>query len=416
MSDCGCDDSQAPGSGLLSVAQAIEQLLAAAPRQTALIQLPLEEALGLVLAQDQHSAVNVPPADNSAMDGYAVNTEILQQQGNCLPVVQRIPAGAVAEPLVAPGVARIFTGAEVPPGADAVVMQEDCEVEGELVRFPEAVRVGQNIRPMGDDIRQGELIVEAGVKLTPQLLSLMASVGIAKVTVFKPLTIAILSTGDELVEPGNRLAPGQIYNSNRYALAGLVKSFGMEVLDLGIVEDTRAATEAALRKAASVADCIITTGGVSVGEEDHVKPVVEQLGELHLWKIAIKPGKPLAYGEVLGKPIIGLPGNPVSAFVTFVLFGRPYLLKYQGARDILPRELALIADFEVTKASNRTQYLRARALPDDQGAVRVTVYDNQSSGVMSSTCWANGFAIVPPETKIKRGDRVKFLDYAELLH
>lgn len=416
MSGCsGCDSQPAGAKGLMPVEQALEQLLAAAPRQTETKRVRLEDALGLILAEDQIAKVNVPPADNSAMDGYAIHTDSLAE-GNSLPMVQRIPAGAVPQPLQPGGTARIFTGAEVPEGANAVVMQEDCRVEGDRIIFPEDVRPGQNVRPLGDDIKAGEQIVEAGIKLTPQFLSQMASVGIAEVEVYKPLCIAILSTGDELVEPGNELGSGQIYNSNRYALAGLVKSLGMEVLDLGIVGDTREETEAALRKAAAEADCIVTTGGVSVGEEDHVKPIVEKLGQLHLWKISIKPGKPLAFGEVLGTPIIGLPGNPVSAFVTFVLLGRPYLLKYQGANELLPKEMTMVADFETGKTSNRKQYLRARVSNNEQGEALVSVYDNQSSGVMSSTCWANGFAVIPPDTLVKRGDRIRFLHYAELLH
>ncbi len=417
MSGCsGCDTQPAGAKELMPIEQALDRLLAAAPIKDEAVRVKLEDALGLILAEDQLSAVDVPPADNSAMDGYAVNLANLKSAGLKLPVVQRIPAGAVPQPLANNGAARIFTGAEVPEGADAVVMQEECQLVGDEVVFPENVILGQNIRPLGDDIKKGELIVSAGAKLTPQLLSLIASVGIAEVPVVKPLRVAILSTGDELVEPGNVLGPGQIYNSNRFALAGLVKSLGMEVLDLGIVADTREATERALRQAAEQADCIVTTGGVSVGEEDHVKPVVEMLGQLHLWKISIKPGKPLAFGEVLGTPIIGLPGNPVSAFVTFVLLGRPFLLKCQGATEIYPREMLVIADFEVTKKSNRQQYLRARVRNSDQGESLVTVYDNQSSGVMSSTCWADGFAIVPPGHTIKRGEKVAYIAYAELLN
>ncbi len=416
MSGCsGCDTQPAGAGQLMPIEQALEQLLAAAPIKKETMTVRLEDALGLILAEDQHSTVNVPPADNSAMDGYAVNLQGLKSAGLKLPVVQRIPAGAVPEPISSDGAARIFTGAEVPEGADAVVMQEECQLEGDAVRFPADVRLGQNIRPMGDDIRQGELIVSAGAKLTPQLLSLIASVGIAEVPVVKPMRIAILSTGDELVEPGNNLGSGQIYNSNRFALGGLVRSLGMEVMDMGIVADTREATEEALRKAAAEADCIVTTGGVSVGEEDHVKPVVEQLGQLHLWKISIKPGKPLAFGEVLGTPIIGLPGNPVSAFVTFVLLGRPFMLKCQGATQLYPREMIMVADFEVNKTSNRKQYLRAQVHNSEQGESLVSVYDNQSSGVMSSTCWANGFAIVPPGETVKRGDKISFIPYAELL-
>ena len=403
------------GAKLMPMDDALEMFLKAVPGFDAKEYVPISSALGRVLATDQVANIDVPPADNSAMDGYAVNTKSLEKNNYSLVLSQRIPAGYASKSLVLDTAARIFTGAEVPEGADAVVMQEKCELDGDAVCFPKGVRIGQNIRRCGQDVSRGVTIVPAGTRLQPQHLGLLASVGISEIPVFKPLKVAVLSTGDELVEPGDECDAGQIYNSNRYALIGLIGALGMEFVDLGIVEDTLEATKAALCKAAKLADCIITSGGVSVGEEDHVKPAVEQLGTLSLWKIAIKPGKPVAFGEVLGVPLIGLPGNPVATFVTFCLLARPFLLKYQRALNYLPQSMVMKADFEVKKASIRREYLRAQVITARGGDSRVKIFDNQSSGVLTSTCWAHGFAVVPANTVVNKGDNVEFLHYSELL-
>jgi molybdopterin molybdotransferase len=400
----------------LSVTDALSKLLATVPAFDATEKVELGSALGRVLADNLVSGINVPPADNSAMDGYAVNTRSLEANDYRLSVSQRVAAGYTPEPLAPNSAARIFTGAEVPEGADAVVMQEQCTLHGNMVHLPTSVKAGQNIRRGGQDIQSGAEILSQGIRLQPQHLGLIASIGIRHVPVFKRLKVAVLSTGDELLEPGEPASPGKIYNSNRYALSGLIGALGMEFVDLGIVADTAQATEAALRQAASEADCIITSGGVSVGEEDHVKPAIERLGKLDLWKVAIKPGKPIALGEVLGVPLIGLPGNPVSAFVTFCLFARPFLLKYQGVKNILPRAGRFKADFEKNNRSIRTEYLRAQLVTGDDGDTLVRIFENQSSGVLTSTCWAHGFAILPPEETISRGESIEFLHYAELLN
>ncbi len=400
----------------LSVTDALSRLLDAVPGFDAQENTQLQDSYGRVVAHDLVSGINVPPADNSAMDGYALNTGSLEANNYCLPISQRVPAGYMPKPLVPDSTARIFTGAGIPDGADAVVMQEQCSLQGNRVLFPAKVRAGQNIRRCGQDVQQGSVVASKGTRLKPQHMGLIASVGIKNVPVIKRLRVAVLSTGDELVEPGEPCGPGRIYNSNRYALIGLIHALGMELVDLGVVEDTAQATEQALRKAAGMADCIITTGGVSVGEEDHVKPAIERLGKLDQWKIAIKPGKPVALGEVLGVPLIGLPGNPVSTFVTFCLFARPFLLKYQQVKDYSPQAMRVRAGFEIKNRSVRTEYLRARVITGESGESCARIFDNQSSGVLTSTCWAHGFAVVPPEASICQGDNIEFLHYSELLY
>lgn len=403
-------------SGLMTMEQALSRLLdqAASPGETTLVAL--KSSLGRVLSEPLRSKIRVPPADNSAMDGYAINRADLHSGQTSLPVSQRIPAGVVPQPLQPGTAARIFTGAPIPIGADAVVMQEQCLVNDDgSVQLPETVKSGENIRRTGQDIDAGAVILPAGIRIQPQHMGLIASVGIAQVPVYKPLRVAVLSTGDELLEPGAPEEPGKIYNSNRYMLAGLIQGLGMECIDCGVVKDTREATEAALREAAANADCIISSGGVSVGEEDHIKPAVEKLGQLDLWKVAIKPGKPLALGKVLGTPIIGLPGNPVSVFVTFCLFARPYLLKSQGASNFMPQLMQVTAAFNMAKAGTRKQYLRAQLQTNDAGELSANIFANQSSGVLSSTCWANGLVVVSPGQVVCSGDRLPFLHYAELV-
>lgn len=402
--------------GLQPVEQAIQTLLAAARPVSEIEQVALESALGRVLAADQISGVNVPPQDNSAMDGYALCCADLQPGvETSLRIRQRIPAGVAPQPLESGTAARIFTGAEVPAGADAVVMQENTREEGGGVVFPASVTEGDNIRRQGQDITEGSVVLTAGRRLLPQDLGLLASVGVHQVPVYRRLKVAVFSTGDELVEPGQPLQPGQIYNSNRYTLSGLLEKLSVEFIDLGIVEDTPEATESTLRKAAEVADCIITSGGVSVGEEDHVKSCVEKLGAIELWKLAIKPGKPLAFGQVLGKPFIGLPGNPASVFVTFLIAARPFLLRSQGAENVSAPTVSVAAGFARNKPAKRQEYLRARLVSDEQGVLKVELAGNQSSGVLSTASYGDGLVVHRLGETIASGDAVDFMPFNGVL-
>ncbi|MFE8071196.1 molybdopterin molybdotransferase MoeA [Marinobacteraceae bacterium S3BR75-40.1] len=399
-------------SALIPVEEALEQILAAAHPGPAVETVSLDQARGRVLAETVTSPLAVPGADNSAVDGYAVHTDDLADTAT-LPISQRIPAGQPAQPLTRGTAARIFTGAEVPAGANAVVMQENTEVSGDQVEIRQTVEAGQNIRPRGQDLTEGAEVLRTGARLRPQELGLLASVGRAELSVYRRLRIAILTTGDELVDPGQPLQPGQIYNTNRYTLKALIESLGMEAVDCGDVADTAEATREALEKAAQC-DVIVTSGGVSVGEEDHVRAAIEQLGTLNLWRLAIKPGKPLAFGQVGDTPVIGLPGNPAAVFVTFQLVVRPFLLKTQGARHhITAPGYWLPIRFEVAKANRRREFMRVR--PEELGGeVGLVAHPNQSSGILSSACWAEGLAVIPENTTLKFGDLVQYLPFAEL--
>lgn len=391
---------------LLPVEEALARILADACPRADTLDLPLIAALGHVLAEPVIATLAVPGEDNSAMDGYALRAA---EAARPLPVSQRIPAGAPGTELAPGTAARIFTGAPVPSGADAVVMQENCvEAEG-LVTISGEVSPGQNIRPRGQDIAEGATVLATGRVLRPQDLGLLASMGLHQVKVLRPLRVAVLSTGDELVEPGSApLRAGQLYNSNRYTLAALLRSLNMEVVDGGIVPDDAQATATALQEAAQLADCVITSGGVSVGEEDHVKAQVERLGELDLWKLAIKPGKPLAYGRIGETPFIGLPGNPTSVFVTFCLIARPYLRKMQGITEPDPPRLQARAAFSVTKPGLRQEYLRVTVENTADGLV-ARRFANQSSGVLSSVSHCNALAVIPPQTRVSEDDFVEVL-------
>ncbi|MGD8689692.1 MAG: molybdopterin molybdotransferase MoeA [Gammaproteobacteria bacterium] len=397
----------------LDVGTATQRLLSATTALDAIEQIPLTAALRRVLAADQRAAIDVPGHDNSAMDGYALNSGDLDTHGRRLRISQRIPAGSTPGPLEPGTAARIFTGAPLPPGADTVVMQENCRQDGEEVVLPEVVGRGDHVRRAGEDIARGDIVLARGTRLAPPHIGLLASLGLETVPVVRRPCVAVISTGDELVEPGHALAAGQIFNSNRYLLNALLHSLGCDVVDLGRVGDKLPATVAALERAGGGADLVLSSGGVSVGEEDHVRAAVEQLGSLELWRINIKPGKPVAYGRVGNTPFLGLPGNPVSAFVTFCLFARPILLKLMGAAEVLPAVWRAPADFARPVSGARVEYTRARLNPGRTGRV-VSLYPQQGSGVLSSAAWANALAIIPPRSAIRPGDMLDVLPFCEL--
>jgi molybdopterin molybdotransferase len=373
--------------------------------------VPLSEALGCILAENQLAHMAVPADDNSAMDGYAVRHRDCERDDCLLPLSQTIAAGHPGQPLLANTAARIFTGAPIPAGADAVVMQENTERAGNSVRVLQAPKPGENIRKAGHDIALGSEILRAGHRLQPQDLGLLASLGIVEVKVLRPLTVAIINTGDEVVAQGQPLRPGQLYDSNSFTLAGLLQALGMKVKKFGIVADNLADTEAALARAAAEADCIITTGGVSVGEADYVKQAVDKQGVLSLWKLAIKPGKPFSFGHVGAKPFFGLPGNPVAVFVTFVALVRPFLLKMQGATRVVEPVQKVRAGFSVNEAGSRQEYLRVRLLAGDDGWPTARLFPDQSSSVLTSLSWADGLAIVPIGSVVQPGQWLEYLSF-----
>jgi molybdopterin molybdotransferase len=396
--------------GLLTVDEALAQLMAGAKPVVEVEQVPTMEAAGRVLAQAQNSTMDVPPMDNSAMDGYAVRLSDLSAPEKKLKIAQRIAAGSVGKPLEPGTAARIFTGAPVPPGADAIVMQEHCSVSGDSVAIKNSPKKGEWIRLTGSDIRKGGTVLTAGKRLLPQDTGLAASVGIKTLPVFRKVRLGLFFTGDELVMPGDPLPPGRIYNSNRFTLNGLAAAFGCEVRDYGIVPDKLDATRDVLRRAAAENDIIVTSGGVSVGDEDHVKPAVEAEGSLLMWKIAMKPGRPLAFGKIKNSFFIGLPGNPVSSFVTFLIFVRPFLLKTQGQVEVAPRAVDARADFDWPEPDARREFLRVKW--NAQGGLEL--YPTQDSAVLTSTAWADGLVDNPAGGAIRKGERVRFLPYSEL--
>jgi molybdopterin molybdotransferase len=392
--------------GLLSVDEALARLLAEAKPVAEVEDIPTLDATNRILARPQTSTMNVPPMDNSAMDGYAVRVA----DGPRLQMAQKIMAGSVGEPLVAGTAARIFTGAPIPPGADAVIMQENTTTEGNQVILKTSPQPGDWIRRAGSDVKKGGEILPAGKRLLPQDTGLAASVGISTLPVFRKIRLGLFFTGDELVMPGEALAPGRIYNSNRFTLRGLGELFGCELRDYGIVPDSLEATREVLRRAAAECDVIVTSGGVSVGDADFVKPAVEAEGKLLMWRIAMKPGRPLAFGSVQKAFFIGLPGNPVSSFVTFLVFVRPFLLRTQGLTAIHPRSIAARADFEWLEPDARREFLRVKW--NAQGGL--DLYPTQDSAVLTSTSWAHGLVDNPAAQPIRKGELVRFLPYSEL--
>ena len=417
---------------LKSLDDALAQLLTQAELQLGTEPISTFEADGRVLAQDAVSALQVPPHDNSSMDGYALRCMDVSHSGVALPLTQRIAAGASGSPLQSGSVARIFTGAPIPAGADAVVMQEDCELvsgtsEAGVVRINTIPKPGQWIRRAGEDVSRGAIVLPKGKRLSPADIGLAASIGLATLTVAARPRVALFSTGDELVMPGDvapqDMKPGAIYNSNRFFLRALLQRLGCNVTDFGIVPDRREATLEALREASKHHDLILTSGGVSVGEEDHIKPAVEALGELNLWQIAMKPGKPFAYGRIGGRVeervgtqergahFIGLPGNPVSSFVTFLLLVRPFLLRLQGVADVALKSSPLPAHFNWPKPDKRREFLRVRR----NAAGALDLFPNQSSGVLTSAVWADGLVDLPSGQTVAHGDPVRFIALSDLL-
>ena len=407
---------------LLPLDEALQRLAegAAPHRITETETVSTFDGLGRVLAAGVVSRLDVPPADNTSMDGYAMRAADVPAPGTLLPVSQRIPAGVVGTPLQPGTSARVFTGAPLPTGADAVVMQEHCEaVPGEglgAVRVHEVPTAGQWVRRRGEDVQCDAVVLAPGLRLTPQALGLAASVGSATLTVLRRPRVALFSTGDELVMPGEPLKPGAIYNSNRFTLRALFQAAGCEVGDLGIVPDRLDATREALRRAAQDHDLVVTSGGVSVGEEDHLRPAVEAEGTLQHWQLAIKPGKPLAFGSVRRSDgsaalFVGLPGNPVSSFITALLCARTVLRALQGQPAALPAALPLRADFDWPKPDRRREFLRVRL--NEAGGLEL--FDNQGSGVLTSVVWADGLADNPPGQAIRRGATVRFLPMSALI-
>jgi len=400
---------------MLSVQEALDQLLSHATPITQADSVGTLAAAGRVLAESIHAGIDVPPADNAAMDGYALRSQEYRP-GTLLPVGQRVAAGALAIPLAPGSAARIFTGAPLPQGADTVVMQEHCRVEADGVAFLRQPAPGEHVRRRGEDIRAGSVLLAAGARLRPQELAYAAAAGLAKLHVVRRPRVAMLFTGAELAMPGGPLAPGQIYNANRYALGALLHALGCETTDFGIVPDRLDATRATLREAAAGHDLVISSGGVSVGEEDHVKAAVSAEGTLEVWKVAMKPGKPLAFGA-LRRPsggsahFIGLPGNPVASFVAFVQFARPFILRMQGVARAQQPALPMRAGFARAHPDARTEFLRVRVgaggLLEPVGA--------QGSALLHSLVQADGLAVRAPGRAIAHGDFVPYLPFAELL-
>ena len=402
---------------LMSADDALSFLIDSASVTAMTEAVSLDDSLGRILASDIHSTINVPGFDNSAMDGYTIALKDSQvaQENLSFDVVDRIAAGSTGNDLKIGNAARIFTGAPIPNGANTVVMQEECTLSEDKsqITVKRAIDLNENIRPTGNDILKDNVILSSGRQIKPQDISLAASVGVGELVVFKKIKVGVFFTGDELVEPGNFLTPGKIYNSNRYALVALLKQVGCDVINLGNIEDKLDATCEALEALESQCDLIMTTGGVSVGEEDHVKPAVEKLGELNLWKIRMKPGKPLAYGKVKQTPFIGLPGNPVSSFVTFCIFSLPFIKKMQGNSNYESKILKVKTNFDCKRAKPRREYARVR-IDHSTETPLANLFPKQGSDVMSSVVWADGIIEIPENTTFETGTILNYYSMSEL--
>jgi molybdopterin molybdotransferase len=411
------DDCFAVAGTLLTAPAALDLIAARVMRVTEPERVPLREARGRVLASDVVAARDVPPHDNAAMDGYAVCAHDLDSgRETRLAVTGRVTAGhPLARPVGRGEAIRIFTGAAMPTGPDTVVMQEDCQLEGDTVIVPAGIAPGANCRHRGEDIRAGSAILRCGSRLRPQDIGLAASVGETTLEVSRRLRVALFSTGDEVREPGETLQPGCLYDSNRYTVSALLERLGASVTDLGILQDDAAAISEALARAAEPHDLIITSGGVSVGEEDHVKTVVQQLGQLHLWRVAIKPGKPIALGQIKGVPFVGLPGNPVAVMVTFLRLVRPLVLRLMGCEHVDPVVYRVRAGFEHQKKPNRREWVRVRLERDDAHELVARKFPREGAGILSSVVAADGLVELAEDvTEVERGTMVDFLPFTEL--
>ena len=411
------DDCFAHGGKLMTTAEALALLADKAVAITEPEAVPLGEALGRILAEDITAAHDVPPQNNSAVDGYAVYFDDLDPEAETrLPLGARIAAGHPSDTPVPRGTAaRIFTGAQMPPGPDTVMMQEDCREEDGAVVVSPGIKRGANRRLRGEDITAGARVLEAGLRLRPQDLGQAAAAGCRELLVSARLRVALFSTGDELREPGQALDPGAIYDSNRFTLIGLLKGLGCQVRDLGILADDPAAVETALRQAAAEHDLLMTSGGVSVGEEDHVKQVVEALGHLHLWRLAIKPGRPIAFGQVGTVPFVGLPGNPVAVMVTFMNLVRPMILGLMGARAPAPQRFPVRSGFGHRKKKDRREWLRVRLEGDGEGGWIAQKFPREGAGILSSMVESDGLVELPEDvTELAPGTLVDFLPFSEV--
>lgn len=412
------DDCFAPGARFMTTDEALARIRALAQPVTGTETVPLAEAAGRILAADVVADMDVPPHDNSAVDGYLVYFDDLDPARETrLAIAGRRAAGDAPGEAPPRGAAlRVFTGAALPAGPDTVVMQEDCRREGDTVVVPPGIGRGANLRRAGEDVRAGATILRAGHRLRPQDLGLAAAVGRAALAVRARLRVAIFSTGDELREPGAALGPGAIYDANRYVLGALLAAQGCAVTDLGILRDDAAEVRGALAAAARDHDLLFTSGGVSVGEEDHVKAAVEAEGALHFWRLAIKPGRPLALGRVGATPFVGLPGNPVAAMVTFLRFARPLALGLAGADVVAPALYRVRAGFDYAKKPGRREWLRARLVRDPDGALAAEKFPRQGSGILSSLVAADGLVELPEDlTQLTKGEAVDFLPFNEVM-